>query len=138
PCRHGSNLLPAIIGRQQAATPRNHRLGATGQSHGQFVRCRIPCVAITAVNKADSHKPGENLDIVEPATGSMRLLVPLALLAVYVVWGSTYLAIRVALDSWPPFLLGAVRFLAAGGALYAFLRLRGMPAPTRQQWRNAA
>ncbi len=95
-------------------------------------------MAITAVNKPDSRKPGESLDTVEPAPGSMRLLVPLALLAVYVVWGSTYLAIRVALDSWPPFLLGAVRFLAAGSALYAFLRLRGMPAPTRLQWRNAA
>jgi len=95
-------------------------------------------VAITAVNKADSRKTGESLDATEPTPGSMRLLVPLALFAVYVVWGSTYLAIRVALDSWPPFLLGAVRFLAAGGALYAFLRRRGMPAPTRLQWRNAA
>ena len=64
--------------------------------------------------------------------------MPLALLAVYVVWGSTYFAIRVALESWPPFLLGAVRFLLAGGMLYAFLRLRGNTAPTRQQWFNAA
>ncbi len=69
---------------------------------------------------------------------SPRLLVPLALLAVYVVWGSTYFAIRVALESWPPFLLGAVRFLLAGGMLYAFLRLRGNPSPTREQWINAA
>ena len=90
------------------------------------------------MNKPDSRKPGQNPDAAESAPGRMRLLVPLALFAVYVVWGSTYLAIRVALDSWPPFLLGAVRFLAAGGALYAFLRLRGMPAPTPLQWRNAA
>ena len=77
-----------------------------------------------------------------PASASVltahKLLVPLALLAVYVVWGSTYFAIRVALESWPPFLLGAVRFLLAGGMLYAFLRLRGSAAPTRQQWFNAA
>ncbi len=69
---------------------------------------------------------------------SPRLLVPLALLAVYVIWGSTYFAIRVALNSWPPFLLGAARFLVAGGMLYAFLRLRGSPSPTRAQWLNAA
>ncbi|MEO7936021.1 MAG: drug/metabolite exporter YedA [Dokdonella sp.] len=72
------------------------------------------------------------------ALTSQRLLVPLALLAVYVIWGSTYFAIRVALDSWPPFLLGAVRFLIAGSMLYAFLRLRGTPSPTRAQWLNAA
>jgi drug/metabolite transporter (DMT)-like permease len=70
--------------------------------------------------------------------GSPRLLVPLALFAVYLIWGSTYLAIRIALESWPPFLLGAVRFFIAGALLYGFLRLRGMPSPTRAQWLNAA
>ncbi len=69
---------------------------------------------------------------------SPRVLVPLALLAVYLIWGSTYFAIRVALGSWPPFLLGAVRFLIAGVMLYAFLRMRGVPSPTREQWLNAA
>jgi drug/metabolite transporter (DMT)-like permease len=67
-----------------------------------------------------------------------RVLVPLALLALYVIWGSTYLAIRVALTSYPPFLMAGVRFVCAGVALYAFLRWRGMAAPTRAQWINAA
>ncbi|MDW2980331.1 MAG: drug/metabolite exporter YedA [Rhodanobacter sp.] len=67
-----------------------------------------------------------------------RILIPLALLALYVIWGSTYLGIRFALESWPPFLLAGVRFLGAGVALYGFLRWRGMPPPTREQWRNAA
>ena len=62
----------------------------------------------------------------------------LALWTVYLVWGSTYLAIRVGLSSYPPFLMAAVRFLCAGGALYAFLRWRGMAAPTRMQWANSA
>lgn len=66
-----------------------------------------------------------------------RWLVPLALVALYFIWGSTYLAIRIALESYPPFLMAAVRFIAAGGVLYAFLRWRGMPAPTRAQWLNA-
>jgi drug/metabolite transporter (DMT)-like permease len=67
-----------------------------------------------------------------------RLLVPLGLLTLYVIWGSTYLGIRFALESYPPFLLAGVRFLAAGLALYGFLRWRGAAAPTSLQWRNAA
>ena len=65
-----------------------------------------------------------------------RLLVPLALISVYLIWGSTYLGIRIALESYPPFLMAAIRFPLAGGLLYAFLRWRGMPAPTRRQWLN--
>ena len=61
----------------------------------------------------------------------------LALLAVYVVWGSTYLAIRVALEGFPPFLMAGLRFVVAGGVLYLVLRLRGAPAPRRAQWRSA-
>lgn len=65
--------------------------------------------------------------------------VALALAAVYVIWGSTYLAIRFALEGgFPPFLLGGIRFLVAGGLMFALLRWRGVPAPTRAQWRNLA
>ncbi|MEG3190858.1 drug/metabolite exporter YedA [Lysobacter sp. D1-1-M9] len=67
-----------------------------------------------------------------------RVLIPLALLTLYLVWGSTYLGIRFALESYPPFLLAGVRFLGAGVAMYAFLRWRGHAAPSRLQWRNAA
>lgn len=72
-------------------------------------------------------------------TGASRWAVPLALAAVYLIWGSTYLAIRFALEGgFPPFLLGGIRFAIAGAVLYGVLRLRGMPAPTRAQWGNAA
>lgn len=72
-------------------------------------------------------------------SGIPRWKVPLALAAVYLIWGSTYLAIRFALEGgFPPFLLGGVRFLVAGGLLYGVLRWRGMRAPTAAQWRNAA
>jgi drug/metabolite transporter (DMT)-like permease len=57
-----------------------------------------------------------------------------AFLVVSVVWGSTYLVIRFALDSYPPFFLGAVRFLLAGGALYAFARIRREPTPRAVEW----
>ena len=65
--------------------------------------------------------------------------VALALAAVFLIWGSTYLAIRFALEGgFPPFLLGGIRFLLAGGLVFAFLRLCGVAAPTRAQWGNAA
>jgi drug/metabolite transporter (DMT)-like permease len=61
-----------------------------------------------------------------------------AFAAVYVLWGSTYLAIRFAIETLPPLTMAGVRFLSAGGLLYGFLRLRGMPAPRRLHWRSAA
>ncbi|WP_266156943.1 drug/metabolite exporter YedA [Dyella silvatica] len=67
-----------------------------------------------------------------------RVLVPLSLLALYIIWGSTYLGIRYALESYPPFLLAGLRFLAAGVVMFGFLRIRGMAMPTPLQWRNAA
>lgn len=57
---------------------------------------------------------------------------------VYVVWGSTYLAIRYTLDSVPPFLLGGSRFLVAGGLLFFYLVLRKTRLPTLAQWRDGA
>lgn len=68
------------------------------------------------------------------------LTVAAALAIVYVVWGSTYLAIRLALEGgWPPLLgVSGSRFVLAGGAMYAFLRWRGVAAPTRAQWLNVA
>ena len=66
------------------------------------------------------------------------MLVPLSLGALYVVWGSTYLGMHVALGSFPPFLMNAIRFLLVGAGLYAALRARGVPNPTRAQAWNAA
>jgi drug/metabolite transporter (DMT)-like permease len=60
-----------------------------------------------------------------------------AFAAIYLVWGSTYLAIRVVVETLPPFLSGAFRFLVAGAALIAFLAWRGVPLPTRAQWQHA-
>jgi drug/metabolite transporter (DMT)-like permease len=57
---------------------------------------------------------------------------------VYLVWGSTYLGIRLALEGgYPPLLMGGLRFVVAGALVFAALRWRGVPAPTRLQWRNA-
>lgn len=61
----------------------------------------------------------------------------LALLATYLIWGSTYLAIRIGVAEMPPLLMAGIRFLLAGCGMYLVLRLRGAPAPTPIQWRNA-
>ncbi|HLA42659.1 MAG TPA: drug/metabolite exporter YedA, partial [Aggregatilineales bacterium] len=61
-----------------------------------------------------------------------------ALLAIYLIWGSTYLAITYAIESMPPFMMASLRFLIAGTLLFTFLVLRGEAIPTRRQWRNAA
>jgi drug/metabolite transporter (DMT)-like permease len=66
------------------------------------------------------------------------LAIGLALAAVYVLWGSTYLAIRFALEGYPPFTLAAIRMAIAGSLMYAVLRWRGVPAPTKKQWRTLA
>lgn len=67
-----------------------------------------------------------------------RALVLVAFATIYLVWGSTYLAIRVAIETLPPFLMAGCRFLIAGSLLFALLRFRGLPMPAGIQWRNAA
>jgi drug/metabolite transporter (DMT)-like permease len=66
------------------------------------------------------------------------VLTPLCLATLYAVWGSTYLAIRVAVGVLPPFEVGAIRFLSAGVLLFAALQARGAPAPTLREWRSCA
>jgi drug/metabolite transporter (DMT)-like permease len=61
-----------------------------------------------------------------------------ALVAVYIVWGSTYLAIRIAIETIPPFLAAGVRFLISGAILYVWQRASGVPAPKKVEWRSAA
>jgi drug/metabolite transporter (DMT)-like permease len=74
-----------------------------------------------------------------PAAAPGGVAIALALTALYLIWGSTYLAIRFALEGGlPPLLMAGGRFVLAGGLMYAALRLRGVPAPTRAQWRNLA
>jgi len=74
------------------------------------------------------------------AQGARSGFVVLALLLVYIVWGSTYLGIRLALEggALPLTMVSGGRFIVAGTILYAVLRWRGVPAPTRRQWPNVA
>lgn len=93
----------------------------------------------------ETHKPSvrphPRADRIRAATSAASpLAIWIALGAVYVVWGSTYLAIRVADETLPPFLMAATRFLVAGGLLYLWAVRRGdteTDRPTWRQWRSA-
>lgn len=64
------------------------------------------------------------------------LRVALAFFAIYVLWGTTFLAIRIAVLEMPPLLAAGARFFIAGVALYCFMWFRGQVLPTARQWRN--
>ena len=70
-------------------------------------------------------------------THASRAQIIAAFASIYLVWGSTYLAIRYAIETIPPFIMGGVRFLVSGAMLYLWARYRGAPKPTRLHWRNA-
>ena len=63
-----------------------------------------------------------------------RARILASMLALYFIWGSTFLAIRWALPGFPPLLMSGLRFVCAGGIFYLLLRMRGAPRPSRVQW----
>jgi drug/metabolite transporter (DMT)-like permease len=67
-----------------------------------------------------------------------RAALILAFAVIYVVWGSTYLAIRIAVGTMPPFVMAGLRFVLAGALLLGWLRARGAAWPTLAQWRDHA
>ena len=69
-----------------------------------------------------------------PGAHPSRAKVALAFAAIYLIWGSTYLAIKLAIETLPPFFMAGFRFLIAGTLLYAWTALRGAPRPARQHW----
>jgi len=83
--------------------------------------------------------PADGTSIATPDSPGPSLLgVIAAFAAVYIIWGSTYLAIRFAVEALPPLLMAGTRFLVAGSVLYAWSRRRGAAKPIRTHWRSAA
>ncbi|MEJ2555584.1 MAG: drug/metabolite exporter YedA [Anaerolineae bacterium] len=68
----------------------------------------------------------------------LRLRIVVAFAAIYLIWGSTYLGIRFAIETVPPLLMAGTRFVVAGTMLYSWTRLRGAPRPTRLHWGAAS
>ena len=82
------------------------------------------------------------MDAVLPAesrtTRPSTVLIVLAFVSVYVIWGSTYLAIRIAVATVPPFFAAGTRFVLAGLILFVYASVRRLPVPTLREWRNIA
>ena len=85
-------------------------------------------------NIGEIGSPGSLPVAVRSSPPPSRSALLIAFATLYLLWGSTYFAIRVAVVSWPPFVLAAVRFAVAGGGLYVFLWLRGVPSPSARNW----
>lgn len=64
------------------------------------------------------------------------LSIVVALLAVYIVWGSTYLGIKIAIETFPPFLMAGIRFVIAGVLLYGFVAYKEKKRPRLIEWRD--
>lgn len=74
----------------------------------------------------------------EAASRSFKIRVTLAFFAIYVLWGTTFLAIRIAVEELPPLFAAGSRFFVAGVVLFAFMRATKQPMPTLWQWRSLA
>jgi drug/metabolite transporter (DMT)-like permease len=82
-------------------------------------------------------RPFSELTVQHSESHPSRSLVLAAYGAIYIIWGSTYLAIMYAVDTLPPFFMAGIRFCVAGAVIYAWTRWRGLEAPTRTEWWNA-
>src|SRR6201998_2587511 len=72
----------------------------------------------------------------DAAAQSLKIRTILAFFAIYVLWGTTFLAIRIAVEELPPLFAAGARFFTAGVLLYAFMRAKGQARPTFAQWRS--
>ncbi|MDB6041131.1 MAG: multidrug transporter, partial [Verrucomicrobiales bacterium] len=96
-------------------------------------RCKAGGFFISTRREFDSEQPWR----INMPEKDHRNSVLLCFAIVYLVWGSTYLGIRFAIETIPPFLMGAGRFLVAGSVLYLALRMNGVPRPGPAHWKNA-
>ena len=76
--------------------------------------------------------------VTTPPRPPLQVQVLLAFFAIYILWGTSFLAIRIAVQEVPPLFAAGIRFFVAGVLLYGFMRLRGRPQPTGAQWRSFA
>lgn len=68
----------------------------------------------------------------------LKLKIWIALVALYLVWGSTYLGMRITVETIPPFVQGAIRFFISGVIIFVWQRVMGAPLPTARQWISCA
>ena len=88
-------------------------------------------------SKVEENRISVRKNSMTEAKVSRKGLVALAFAAIYLIWGSTYLSIHVALETMPPFLMAGTRFILAGSLLFAWAVARGHARPKRIHWRSA-
>jgi drug/metabolite transporter (DMT)-like permease len=122
-----SGEITDIGGRPEAALAYGLAIGADESS----ILKSMPASSRPSVSRRPAPRPSPTAtSVVQPS----RTKLAAAFAAVYLVWGSTYLGIRYAVDSIPPLLMMGMRHLLAGASLYAWVRLRGTPAPRLRDW----
>jgi drug/metabolite transporter (DMT)-like permease len=93
---------------------------------------------VRGVTQADASVPSQTSASGGPAQTSAGFLLILNFLAVYFLWGGTFYAMRLGVESFPPLLLAGIRHLAAGLLLYPIFRRRTPAGPSKAQWKTAA
>lgn len=106
-------------------------------SHWTEGICETLPVPLDASRPNGADEPPTRVDGESEKSGSLGPSVLLALAAVWIIWGSTYLGIKIGLETMPPFFMQGSRFVLASVAMLAVLRVRGTPWPSRAQVRNA-
>src|SRR5215469_11805517 len=88
-------------------------------------------MSVSTVTKTRTQGPETASDV-----GSLRVRMLLAFFAIYFLWGTTFLAIRIAVEELPPLFAAGIRFFVAGIVLLGFMLAKGEANPTARQWRN--
>src|SRR6185436_16267081 len=109
--------------RQNALLARLHLRNPAHASRTMPALCRRGTVTVPNTHEHTARPP--------------LVMVGLCLAAIYVVWGTTYLAIRIGLQELRPFFMLGTRLVVAGGGFLLVLKILGTPLPTRKQWLNA-
>lgn len=102
-------------------------------SHPVQIRSLLRGGELMEIGAGPSSSAGQALH-----AGPTRSQIALGFAAIYLIWGSTYLGIRYAVETIPPLLMMGMRHLTAGGLLYAWVRWRGEAAPRLREWASAA
>lgn len=128
--------------RKDATVRRSVVPGVVGDSVGSGSHpvegiCETVSVPSNASSPTGADELPVEVDVESASSDGFGPTVLLALAAVWVIWGSTYLGIKIGLETMPPFFMQGCRFVLASGTMLVVLRMRGTPWPTRPQVRNA-
>src|SRR5262249_46115568 len=130
----GAPAVPALVRTMHVACHQPSSRCVCNAALSARTRWSVRPSVAEMTNPAHTKKDAMGIEPAKPA----KLKLLLAFATIYILWGSPSLAMRLAIDTLPPFLMAGTRFLAAGTVLYIFSARAGAPRPTIRQWRNSA